>query len=557
MNSKTNLKQKLIDPIIENLIVETISPQSISTEIKKTFSELEKPVQLKKDLNHQISWLLETIKKKTGDFNNQVQIRNVGTVQQIGNGVAKISGLPQIGINELVQFSSGCKGLVLYLESDSIDVILLGSEEGIHGGDMVTSSREIINVPVGPALTGRIFNALGEPLDDLPPIKALDYHNVEVEAPMIIERSPVNEPLHTGIKVIDALFPIGRGQRELIVGDRQTGKTALAVDTILSQKNCGVICFYVSIGQKKSSVLSVIDTLKKKDALAYTSVLIASPDDPPALRYLAPFSAYTMAEYFLNQGQDILIVFDDLSKHADSYREISLLLRRPPGREAYPGDIFYLHSRLLERSCKLNDAEGGGSITALPIITMQQGNISSFIPTNLISICDGQIVLSTSKFNKGFKPAVNIGLSVSRVGGAAQSKAMRSVANELKINLSQYEEVERFTRFGTDVDKTTRLQIQRGQRLQILLNQPDGSPLPLSNEVVIIFAATRGYLDEIEIEKVEIYENYLLNWFRKNHEGFLQDIDRSQQLDLDAENQLHVILAEFNLLFNSGEIFNE
>ena len=503
-------------------------------------------------IQSEISRVLERLVFQSAEFENKVSIRAVGTVQHIGNGVANISGLPQAGINELVNFSTGIKGLVLNLDVDSIDVILLGSEEGIHGGDMVTSMREKIKVPVGPDVIGRVLNPLGEPLDDLAPIKAVDYHYVDTIAPSIIERAPVNEPLHTGIKIIDALFPIGRGQRELIIGDRQTGKTSLAVDTILSQKHSNVYCIYISIGQKKSSVLSVMDTLKTYDAFKYTAVIASNPDDPPALRYLAPFSGCTMAEYFLNQGQDVLIIYDDLSKHADAYRELSLLLRRPPGREAYPGDIFYLHSRLLERACKLDEKHGGGSLTALPIMTMQQGNISAYIPTNLISICDGQIVLNTDKFNRGYKPAIYIGLSVSRVGGAAQTMAMRSVSHELKLDLSQYEEVERFTQFGTEVDETTKKQIRRGQLLQNLLNQAENHPLLLSEEVVVFYAANKGYLDEVELDQVNEFEHALITWIKKNHSGLLKDISREKELSAEIETHLKTILKDFLTFWKSG-----
>lgn len=498
-------------------------------------------------IKSEIDLVLNQLITNSESYDNKVSTQAVGTVHHIGNGVANISGLPQVGINELVNFSNGTKGLVLNLGVDSVDVILLGTQKGIHGGDVVTSTQERITVPVGPDLVGRVLNPLGEPLDDLATIRATDYDNVDIIAPGIIERAPVNEPMHTGIKTIDALFPIGRGQRELIIGDRQTGKTSIAVDTILSQKDNNVICFYISIGQKKSSVLSVIDTLQNHNAFRYTAIITSYPDDPPALRYLAPFSGCTMAEYFLNQGQDVLIVYDDLSKHADAYRELSLLLRRPPGREAYPGDIFYLHSRLLERACKLNEKHGGGSLTALPIMTMQQGNISAYIPTNLISICDGQIVLSTEKFNRGFKPAIHIGFSVSRVGGAAQTKAMRSVSNELKLDLSQYEEVEKFTRFGTEVDETTKKQIHRGQLLQNLLIQAENQPLNFSEQIVVLYAANKGFMDEVKVDldQVDEFERTLISWIRKNHSGIFRDIAREKELQPEIESHLNAILNEF------------
>lgn len=509
-------------------------------------------------IKNDVSRILTQLGKVSAEYEHKVAIHAVGTVQHIGNGVANVSGLPQAGINELVKFTTGVKGLVLNLDSNSIDVILLGTEEGIHGGDLVTSTQEKITIPVGPDMIRRVLNPLAVPLDDQPPMRAVDYHHVDIIAPGIIERAPVNEPLHTGIKTIDALFPIGRGQRELIIGDRQTGKTTLAVDTILAQKDANVICIYVSIGQKKSSVLSVIDTLKNHNAFEYTAVITSNPDDPPALRYLAPFTGCTMAEFFLNQGQDVLIIYDDLSKHADAYRELSLLLRRPPGREAYPGDIFYLHSRLLERACKLDKKYGGGSLTALPIMTMQQGNISAYIPTNLISICDGQIVLSTEKFNRGFKPAIHIGLSVSRVGGAAQIPAMRSVSNELKLDLSQYEEVERFTQFGTEVDEVTKRQIHRGQLLQYLLNQVENQPLKISEQVVILYAANKGFMDDIEVsmDQVDEFENSLLKWVRTNHSGILNDITREKELSEEIESHLKAIIKEFKKTWHSGEPTN-
>ena len=395
-------------------------------------------------------------------------------------------------------------------------------------------------------MVGRIISPLGDPLDDHPPIQAVDRCLIEREAPGIIERAPVEEPLHTGIKIIDALYPIGRGQRELILGDRQTGKTTLAIDAILNQSRANVTCIYVSIGQKKTSLVSTIETLRNWGAMEYTAVVSASPDDPPALRYLAPFAGCTIAEFFLHQGQDVLIVYDDLSKHADAYRELSLLLRRPPGREAYPGDIFYLHARLLERACKLNEENGGGSLTALPIITMQQGNISAYIPTNLISICDGQIVLSMEKFNRGDKPAVDIGMSVSRVGGKAQTEIMQSVSNELKLDLSQYEEVERFTRFGTEVDESTRKQIRRGQRLREILNQPPNKPMSLAQQVVVLTAAVQGFLDNVSMENIRKYENELIDWFQENHSPMMCDINRDQSLEEEQEEELRQYLYQFN-----------
>jgi len=445
--------------------------------------------------------LLQTLRQQAGQLVSRVRFHDVGTVQRVGDGVATLSGLPHAHTDELLTFPTGVRGLILNLDHDLIDVILLGPDEGIQGGDLVTATGERLRVPVGHKLLGRVLNPLGEPLDERGPVDATEFHYLERDAPGIVERAPVDTPLHTGLKIVDALVPIGRGQRELIVGDRQTGKTTLAVDAILNQRDSGVLCVYVAIGQKKSSTLAVTETLcvaigQKKsstlavtetlcrhEALPYTIVVVSSPDDPPALRYLAPYAGCTMAEFLMHEGCDVLIVYDDLSKHADAYRELSLLLRRPPGREAYPGDIFYLHARLLERACKLappssppklggkergrpsgggkeggrpsggeRGGAGGGSLTALPIVEMQRGNIAAYIPTNLISINDGQIVLDADLFNRGVKPAVNVGLSVSRVGGAAQTTAMRDVAGKLRLKLAQFEEVARFARGHTAPD---------------------------------------------------------------------------------------------------------
>ena len=544
-----------LDAKIESLET-TIEKEKIFSSFSKQVTEHLKDFKIpglsSSESESHLKELLNIYQSSCNNYSSQVTFEEIGTVQHIGNGVANLSGLSNVGVDELVNFSNGVNGLVLNLESESIDVILLDEEEGIHGGDQVTSERERIRIPVGPDLLSRLVNPLGVPLDGHPAIQAVDYDLLEKPAPSIIDRSPVNEPLQTGIKIIDALFSIGLGQRELIIGDRQSGKTTIAIDTILNQKHSNVICIYVSIGQKKSSVLSVIDTLKSHGALEYSTLVIASPDDPPALRYLAPFSGCTIAEYFLQQGRDVLVIFDDLGKHADAYRELSLLLRRPPGREAYPGDIFYLHSRLLERACKLNTDNGGGSITALPIITMQQGNLAAYIPTNLISICDGQIVLNTEKFNRGLKPAVDIGLSVSRVGSAAQSAAMRAVSDELKLALSQFEEVEQFTRFGTEIDETTRQQIRRGQRLQTLLTQQNSNPLSLAEEVIIIIAGIKGYLDAIDLNQIQSYETQLLFWFRKYHVDMINSINSEKDIK-DIQSELIDLIEEFTNTWDSGE----
>ena len=418
-----------------------------------------------------IKELFTNLSEKSKELKTNVRFRTVGTVQRIGNGVATVSGLPNVSVDEIVTFPTGIEGMALNLDTAHVDLMMLGSEKGIRGGDLVQATGKRLKIPVGSQLLGRVVDPLGNPLDRDEPIEASQYRFFSRVAPGVIERTPVNESMFTGTKIIDMLFPIGRGQRELILGDRQTGKTTLAVDAIISQKHSSVRCIYVAIGQKKSSTLSVIETLREKDVLSHTIVVISSSDDQPALRYLAPYTGMTMAEYFLDQGMDVLIIFDDLSKHADAYRELSLLLRRPPGREAYPGDIFYIHSKLLERACKLHPDHGGGSITALPIATTQNGNIAAYITTNLISITDGQLVLDADLFNQDQKPAIDIGRSVSRVGGAAQKPAMRKLVGNLKLQLSQYKEVEHFTRFGTEVDETTRRQINKGKRILSILKQ--------------------------------------------------------------------------------------
>lgn len=475
----------------------------------------------------------------------EVRFREVGTVQHVGSGVVRLSGLPQTRTNELVTFPTQVRGLVLNLEHDTLDVILLGSGEGIQGGDLVTATGNRLRIPVGHAVLGRVINPLVVPLDDAVLIETTESWYFERRVPGIIERAPVEEPLLTGWKMIDTLVPIGRGQRELILGDRQTGKTTLVVDTILNQKNQGVVCFYVSIGQKKSSTLAVIETLREHGAMAYTTVVVASADDPPALRYLAPYAACTLAEFFMHEGRDVLIVYDDLTKHADAYREVSLLLRRPPGREAYPGDVFYLHSRLLERACKLNEESGGGSLTALPIAETQQGNLSSYIPTNLISITDGQIILDTDLFNQGIKPAIDAGRSVSRVGGAAQVPAMRKSASNLRLELAQYEEVRRFARFGTEVDEATRQQIRRGERWQRLLTQPPHQPLSLGSEIVMLRAAGEGHLDDVPMQDILSFERAFLAHFRAEHPVLSAHLDRTGELSEAFEETFRETVAGF------------
>ena len=506
-----------------------------------------------KPLTPKIPSLIKLINKQLADMETVVHFQNVGTVQHIGNGVATLSGLRNVGTDELVEFPTGVRGLVLNLEKDKVDVILLGPDEGIRGGDLVTASGTRLRVPVGPKLLGRIVNPLGDPMDEKGSLTPAAYNLLERSAPGIVERTPVRQPLQTGIKLIDALLPIGRGQRELIVGDRKTGKTSIAVDAIINQRENEVDCVYVAIGQRKSSILEVVDTLKSNGAMAYTTVVFSSPDDPPALRYLAPYVGCTIAEYLLQMGRDVLIVYDDLSKHADAYRELSLLLRRPPGREAYPGDIFYLHSRLLERACKLNEAYGGGSITALPIVEVQRGNISAYIPTNLISITDGQIILDRDMFNKGVKPAIEIGRSVSRVGGAAQTKVMRQVSGDLRLELAQFEEVERFSRFGTEVDPATQRQIERGMRLQRMLVQGVHQPVSMSLQVILLYAALSGRIEEIQLGQIENYQVALMNYFEKMEPKIVADIHREAVLSDEIKEALETALDKFHQEWFEGQ----
>jgi len=475
-----------------------------------------------------------------------VRFQEVGTVQHVGSGVVTLSGLPQVGTNELVSFSTGVQGMVLNLERRLLDVILLGTSEGIQGGDLVRATGQRLQIPVGRGVLGRVLDPLARPLDDRAPIEGTEMWHLERPAPGIVERAPVSQPLLTGWKIIDALIPIGRGQRELILGDRQTGKTTLAVDAILNQKDQGVLCFYVAIGQKKSTTLSVIETLRRYGAMNYTTVVVAGADDPPALRYLAPYAGCSMAEFFVRDGRDVLIIYDDLTKHAEAYRELSLLLRRPPGREAYPGDIFYLHSRLLERACKLNEDAGGGSLTALPIAETQQGNVSAYIPTNLISITDGQIILDTDLFNQGFKPAVDVGRSVSRVGGAAQVESMRKVAANLRLELSQYEEVRRFAQFGTDVDEATRQQIRRGERWQRVLMQPPHQPLSLAQELLVLRAASEGYLDDIPTQDIAAFERAFLEHVMTTNQPLILRVDRGEDIFEPLDESFRLAIEAFH-----------
>jgi F-type H+-transporting ATPase subunit alpha len=539
----------LIDAIHEQIEEQACRPIVRELDLRERIESRVAEIAAASEAETDVRPLLQTLRSRASELQSstgsEVIFRDVGTVQRIGDGVATLSGLPLARSDEVVQFPTGVQGLILNLDHARLDVILLGPDEGIQGGDLVTATGERVRVPVGHQLLGRVVNPLGQPLDEQGPIQATETRYLEREAPDIVERAPVNQPLHTGTKLVDALLPIGRGQRELILGDRQSGKTALAVDAILSQRDSDVSCVYVSIGQKKSSALGVIQTLHRHHALPYTAALIASPEDPPALRYLAPYAGCTIAEFLMDEGHDVLIVFDDLNKHADAYRELSLLLRRPPGREAYPGDIFYLHARLLERASKLSAEHGGGSLTALPIVVTQRGNVSAYIPTNLISICDGQIILDTDLFNRGVKPAVDVGKSVSRVGGQAQSDAMRAIAGELRLELSQYEEVSRFARFGAEVDTATRRQIEHGHRLRASLKQPVHQPLSLGSQIVVLLAATGRILDQVAVEEVPAFEKGLLDLIKKREPELLQQIDRTGELLPDIRQALMALIRSY------------
>ncbi len=464
------------------------------------------------------------IGERIENFDNAAELEETGTVLTIGDGIARVYGLTGVMAGELVEFAGGGKGVTLNLEEDNVGVSVLGSTKDIHEGDSVKRLRAINSVPLGEKLLGRVVDALGQPIDGAGPLETEEEGVVEVKAPGIIARKSVNEPLQTGLKCIDAMTPIGRGQRELIIGDRQTGKTAIAVDTVINQKDSGVICIYVAIGQKASTVAQIVDRLQKEGALEYSIVVSATALDPAPMQFLAPYSGCRMAEYFCKQGKHVCIIYDDLSKQAAAYRELSLLLRRPPGREAYPGDVFYLHSRLLERACKLNDKEGGGSITAFPIIETQAGDISAYIPTNVISITDGQIFLESDLFFSGVRPAMNAGLSVSRVGGAAQVPAMKEVAGKVRLELAQYTELKAFAQFGSDLDEATRKTLQRGAVLVEVLKQPQYGPLGVGVQVAVLYAATRGYLDDLDVSSLSQWEESFQGELQGQHSELLKKV---------------------------------
>lgn len=492
--------------------------------------------------------LIKQLKDRITGFEPTAKIEKIGEVLEVGDGVARVSGLSQVGAMEMVEFDTKAgkvSGVALNLEESQIGAVVLGVQEHIKEGDLVRGAGEILSVPVGESLIGRVVGATGEPVDGKGALKAVKRYPVEKIAPGVITRESVKKPLQTGIKAIDSMIPIGRGQRELIIGDRQTGKTAIAIDTIISQKGQDVICIYVAIGQKESKVAKIVQELQQRGAMDYTIVVLAGASEPAALSYIAPYAGCAMGEYFMDQGKDVLVVYDDLSKHAVAYRQISLLLRRPPGREAYPGDVFYLHSRLLERSAKLNKDFGGGSLTALPIIETQAGDVSAYIPTNVISITDGQIYLETDLFYQGIRPALNVGISVSRVGSAAQIKAMKKVAGKLRLDMAQFRELAAFAQFAQDLDETTRKQLELGRRITEVLKQPQYAPMPVENEVAILYAAINGYLDDVPVEKVGEWEEKFHGYLKINAKELLNTIRVKKELEGEVEEKLKRIIGEF------------
>ncbi len=499
----------------------------------------------------------KVIKDQIANFGNEAQVSEVGTVLAVGDGIARIHGLDQVQAGEMVEFSNGIQGMALNLEADNVGVVIFGSDAEIKEGDVVKRTGTIVDVPIGKELLGRVVDGLGNPIDGKGPIKTTQRSRVEVKAPGIIPRKSVHEPVQTGLKALDALVPVGRGQRELIIGDRQTGKTAVAIDTFINQKtvNAGkdeskkLYCIYVAIGQKRSTVAQIVKSLEENGAMEYSIVVAATASEPAPLQYLAPYTGVTMGEYFRDNGMHACIVYDDLSKQAVAYRQMSLLLRRPPGREAYPGDVFYLHSRLLERAAKMNEANGSGSLTALPIIETQAGDVSAYIPTNVISITDGQIFLETDLFNQGIRPAINVGLSVSRVGSAAQTKAMKKVSGSIKLDLAQYREMAAFAQFGSDLDASTQKLLARGERLTQLLKQPQFSPLPFEEQTASIYAGTNGHLDSVAASDVVRYEAAMLAHMRSEHADILKTIRESGDLADDTKAALEAALAAFGKTF--------
>jgi F-type H+-transporting ATPase subunit alpha len=493
--------------------------------------------------------ITKIIREQIENYESKIAVDEVGTVISLGDGIARIYGLDKVMSGELLEFPHDVAGIAMNLEEDQVGAVLLGEYTEIKEGDEVRRTGRIMSVPVGEALIGRVVNALGQPIDDKGPISTDKFYHIERIAPGVIDRQPVREPMATGLKAIDSMIPIGRGQRELIIGDRQTGKTAVAIDTIINNKGNNLICIYNAIGQKRSSIAQVVKILTDYGAMDYTIVVAASASEPAPMQYIAPYSACAIGEFFRDTGRHALCVYDDLSKHAASYREISLLLRRPPGREAYPGDVFYLHSRLLERASKMSDPKGGGSLTALPIIETQAGDVSAYIPTNVISITDGQIYLETDLFNSGIRPAVNVGLSVSRVGGNAQIKAMRQVAGTLKLELAQYRELAAFAQFGSDLDKATQAQLARGQRLTELLKQDQYSPLPFSKQILMIFAGTSGFVDDLSVEEIRGFEKGLYEYADTMNPGLLDEIMKKKTLDDSLKAGMKRLIGEFKERF--------
>jgi F-type H+-transporting ATPase subunit alpha len=492
------------------------------------------------------------IQKQIEGLETEVDVREIGTVISVGDGIARIHGLDRVMYNELLEFPHNVFGLALNLEEDSVGAVLLEESHLIKESDLVKRTRRIMSVPAGPALIGRVVNPLGQPLDGKGPVQTDIYQPIERLAPGVVDRLPVREPLQTGIKAIDAMIPIGRGQRELIIGDRQTGKSAIVLDTIINQKGKDVVCIYVAIGQKNSTVAYFIKTLEDYGAMEYSIIVAASASDPSPLQYLAPYSGCAIGEYFRDNGRHALVIYDDLSKHAAAYREISLLLRRPPGREAYPGDVFYLHSRLLERAARLNKEHGGGSLTALPLIETQAGDVSGYIPTNVISITDGQIYLEHELFNSGVRPAINVGISVSRVGGSAQIKAMKQIAGKLRMDLQQYRELLTFAQFGTELDRISQAQIDRGERLTEVLKQNQFQPLSVEKQILIIYAGNRGFLDEFKVGQIREYEKKLYEFFDRERSDILIKLAERKQIDGSLDEAISQALSEFNKRFKEG-----
>lgn len=489
------------------------------------------------------------IRQQIESYSQDVQVTNVGTVLQVGDGTARIYGLEQAMSGELLEFVDGTIGIALNLEEDNVGAVLMGDGIGIQEGSAVKATGKIAQVPVGDTLIGRVVDALGRPIDGKGPIDSSEQRLVESPAPGIVARKSVCEPMQTGITAIDAMIPVGRGQRELIIGDRKTGKTSIAIDTIINQKGEDVVCVYVAIGQKASTVAQVIDTLTEKGAMEYTVIVASNANDPATLQYISPYTGASIAEYFMYKGKATLVIYDDLSKQAQAYRQLSLLMRRPPGREAYPGDVFYLHSRLLERAAKLSDALGGGSMTALPIIETQAGDVSAYIPTNVISITDGQIFLSSNLFNSGFRPAINAGISVSRVGSAAQTKAMKQVAGKLKLELAQFAELEAFSQFASDLDATTQNQLARGQRLREILKQPQNSPLSVWEQVAVVYAGLNGYLDELPVNKIVEFSQGLRDYIKANKPKYVEILKGEKKLSEEAETILKESIKEYKQAF--------